>query len=179
MQTYRLSIGKNLLIVVLLIVVALAALCFGKLHPEACAFINRLFRSDIYEQVSDGQQLAFWEENATIREPFTVPYTNKFVVALHFEGKYPPLFYRPRGIVQIQYYQGERLLRDVQYENHRELSKEYAFGECRAVILDEYTLPQHLGTSSHSILVRVIEPDAWLEEYRGHMKVVVRGSPYW
>lgn len=179
MRTHRLLTRKSIIVSTLLFVVSLVTLCFANLDPAMCAFINRLLRSDIYEQVSSGQPFAIWESNATVREQFIVPYTNTFVVALHFEGKYPPLFYKPRGVVQIQYYQGDRLLRDVLYENHRELPNEYAFGKCKAIILDEYTLPQHFGTSSHSVVVRVIEPDAWLEEFRGHMRVVVRGSPYW
>jgi len=148
------------------------------LHPPTSALLNRVLRSDIYDTVSHGQEIALWEKGAMIREPFTVPFANEFELAIRYHGKYPPLFYRPKCVLDIEYYQGDRLVLRKRYENNMPESTDHS-GESQGDTFDVVLLPQHMGTRAHSVVVRVVEPDERMAAYKGHMKLVVRGSPHW
>lgn len=147
-------------------------------YPPVSALLNRLLRSDIYDEVSHGQEIALWEKGATIREPFTVPFANEFELAIRYHGKYPPLFFRPKCVLDIEYYQGDRLVLRKRHENNLPESRDQS-GKSLGDSLDFVLLPQHMGTRAHSVVVRVVEPDERMAAYKGHMRLVVRGSPYW
>jgi len=148
------------------------------LHPPTSALLNRVLRSDIYDTVSHGQEIALWEKGATIREPFTVPFANELTLVIRFQDKYPPLFFRPRCVLDMEYYQGDRLVLRKRYENNMPESTDHS-GKCLEYTLDMVLLPQHMGTRAHSVVVRVVEPDERMAAYKGHIKLMVRGSPYW
>jgi len=148
------------------------------LHPPTSALLNRVLRSDIYDTVSHGQEIALWEKGAMIREPFIVPFANEFELAIRYHGKYPPLFFRPKCVLDIEYYQGDRLVLRKRYENNLPESRDQS-GKSLGDSLDFILLPQHMGTRAHSVVVRVVEPDERMAAYKGHMTLIVRGSPYW
>jgi hypothetical protein len=170
--------GKRFLVVFVALVAVLVVSWQADLHPPTSAFLNRLMRSDIYDTISDGREIALWEKGATARASFNVKFANEYALVLRFQDKYPPLFFRPRGVLEIEYYQGDRLVRRTRYENHAPPSPDSS-GKCQEYALDVVLLPQHPGLRSHSVVVRVVEPDEGLAAYKGHMRLVVRGSPYW
>lgn len=169
---------RRMLIALVVFVAAMVLAWQANLHPPTSALLNRLFRSDIYETVSHGQEIALWEKGASIREPFTVPFANEYELAIRYHEKYPPLFFRPKCVLDIEYYQGDRLVLRKRYENNLPDSTDHS-GKCLGNSLDIVLLPQHMGTRAYSVVVRVVEPDERMEAYKGHMKLMVRGSPYW
>ncbi len=169
---------RRMLIALVVFMAAIVLAWQANVHPPTSALLNRVLRSDIYDTVSSGQEIALWEKGATIREPFTVPFANEFELAIRYQGKYPPLFFRPKCVLDIEYYQGDRLVLRKRYENNLPESVHH-YGECQGNTLDVVLLPQHMGTRAHSVVVRVVEPDERMAAYKGHMKLVVRGSPHW
>lgn len=169
---------RRWLIPLVVLVAAIVLAWQANLHPPTSALLNRLFRSDIYDTVSHGQEIALWEKGASIREPFTVPFANEFALVIRFQDKYPPLFFRPNGVLDMEYYQGDMLVLRKRYENNMPESTDHT-GKCLEYTLDIVLLPQHMDTRAYSVVVRVVEPDERMEAYKGHMKLMVRGSPYW
>jgi len=178
MKTRNGNKRRRLFLALLVFAAAILLAWQSNVHPPTSALLNRLFRSDIYDPVSHGQEIALWERGATIREPFTVPFANEYELAIRYHGKYPPLFFRPKCVLDIEYYQGDQLVLRKRYENNMPETTDQS-GESQGDSLDFILLPQHMGTQAHSVVVRVVEPDERMEAYKGHMKLVVRGSPYW